>query len=169
MFRNESSVKKMGCDLSQVPLNRPFGHNQDRNSNQGTSVSREVIQEGDSHAVPDRESLHSRENEQWEPRHENGERRSSDKIGRLVLNQAQPLLKAVRGPSPHKGETRSRRWCRPHVNLTKLRFGCWRGGGHPHVLSRYNLDLRHFSADLHPPQVWPGPPITELTVQGRRL
>ena len=107
MFRDESSVEKMSCDFSQVPLNRSFGYNQERNSNQGTSVSREVIQKGDSHPVPDRESLHSRENEQWEPRHENGERRSSDKIGRLVLNQAQPLLKAVRGPSRDKGETRS--------------------------------------------------------------
>ena len=107
MFRNESSVKKMGCDFSQMPLNGPFGQNQERNSDQGAGVSREVKQERDSHLMPDSESFHSGENQQWEPSHENGERSSSGKIGRLLLNQAQPSLKAVRGPSRYKGEIRS--------------------------------------------------------------
>ena len=81
MFRNESSVKKMGCDFSQVPLNRPFGQNQERNSYQGAAVSCEVVQERNPYPVPDRQSFHSGKNEQWEPSDKNGERSSSDKIG----------------------------------------------------------------------------------------
>ncbi len=56
-FRHEPRVPEMRRDSGDMVLNQPFGQNQQRNRDQEARVGCDVVQEGNSHVVSDRQAL----------------------------------------------------------------------------------------------------------------
>jgi hypothetical protein len=97
----------MRRDSSDMGFNQPFGQNQQRNRHQEARVCGKVMQEGDSHVVPDRQALRRGEHEERDPGQEQRKCRSPGEVERLWRDQTQPLLKPVRGACRDQGELRA--------------------------------------------------------------
>ena len=80
-FWNEPGVNEMGHDFGHAAFNQSFGQNEERNRDQEARISREVVQEWQSHFVPDRQPLHSRKNEERNPGQKNGEQALRARLG----------------------------------------------------------------------------------------